>query len=1015
MNTFGNSFRHACLSLVGLFLLLFFRIGPVNASTGNDLWAPFDTPWFDRVGSAEGLPPSIITSIAQDQRGLIWVGTMMGLARYDGYRAQVFDNRSSSHQGLPDAYVRCLLTLPDGDVLIGTNAGGLVRFVQATNSFQTYPIDANGTQGRQIYALADDHAGGVWVATDQGLDHLDARTNKITKIKTGVDIAPRNFSVMQDRAGNLWLGNNNGLFIRYAGSATFVRPEHLAGIAAKVLSDQIWAIHEDAAGRLWVGSVQAGAVYRDTDGQWRLVPDSSGHPGSTRQSTVRDFLEVRPDTMWIATDGSGVLAYSPGDARPRTIDHDAAIASSLPGDSVRALLQDRSGNIWAATDLGLARTDPSARMAFSILPSVYGQNALSAPNVRGIYVDTQGRIWLGMQSGRIDLIDLKAGRMNHLQLGGEQIHRDVQTFIEAADGSIWVGTQGLARIDPNTLAITYSVVPALKNEPILSLERDGSLLLIGTYDGLYRYDIRTGALDHVEHDPNDPGSLASNVVRQVARVGQAWWYGTTQGISIANNTLESRGFVNLQHRSDDPSSLPQGNISSMTLDPKGRLWVSTFAGLGVVDHYSPGGPYRFRTIDTARGLPSDEVSGVLSDDHGHVWVSTSNGVAMVDDDTHTVHNLGTRDGLHISSYVYIAAARAPGGVLLFGGLGGLTVIRPQWESSTTAAPSLALTNVIANGVEMPFGKLPRDGHAISLDRRSRNLYASFALLDYRAPMETSYSYRMDGLDEEWTDIPRGGPPSVIYTNLPHGEYRLRLRATVHGMQPRTVESDFDIVVMPRWYETLLSRFIAALLLIALVIALVQMRTLYLRRQARQLEQQIEEHTRDLRVANQRLEELASTDGLTGVYNRRRFMELAESERELASDDSICIALFDLDHFKLINDTYGHQAGDAVIRSAIKVIRQHCRQRDLVGRYGGEEFVLCLPGTSLSHALETAERIREALAHMALAHDGRIILATVSIGVAELRPDESVEQWLRRADKALYEAKRGGRNRSVSAN
>lgn len=1014
MSCRGNSLRHPCLSLVGLFLLLFLRAGPLSASTGNGLWAPFDAPWFDKVGNAEGLPPSIITSIAQDQRGLIWVGTMMGLARYDGYRAQVFDTRSGGLQGLPDAYVRCLLALPDGDVLIGTNAGGLVRFAQATNSFQAYPIGENGTEGRQIYALADDHAGGVWIATDQGLNHLDTRTNKLTALKTGSDTAPRDFSVMQDRAGNLWLGNKNGLFVRYAGSATFTRPRHTAGIVDKILGDQIWAIHEDAAGRLWAGSVQTGAVYRDTDGQWRLVPDSGGHPGSARQSTVRDFLEVGRDTMWIATDGDGVLAYSPGDAKPRTIDHDVAVASSLPGDSVRALLQDRSGNIWAATDLGLARTDPSAGKAFSILPSVYEQNALSAPNVRSIYVDTRGRIWLGMQSGRIDLIDLKAGRMKHLQLGGEQIHRDVQAFIEAADGSIWVGTQGLARINPDTLAITYSVVPALKNEPILSLERDGSLLLIGTYDGLYRYDIRTGALEHVVQDPNDPGSLASNVVRQIARVGETWWYGTTQGISIANSALENRGFVNLQHRSGDPYSLPQGNISSITLDPKGRLWVSAFGGLGVVDHYSPGGPYRFRTIDTADGLPSDEVGGVLSDGHGHVWVGTSDGVAMVDDDTHAVHNLGTRDGLHISSYIYVAAARAPDGALLFGGLGGLTVIRPQWQPPTTTAAPLALTNVVANGAVMPFGKLPGNGGTISLDRRSRNLHASFALLDYRAPMETSYSYRMDGLDEEWTDIPRGGLPSVIYANLPHGEYRLRLRAKVHGMQPRTIESDFDVTVMPRWYETLSSQIIAALLLIALVIALVQMRTLYLRRRATQLEQQIQEHMHDLRLTNQRLEELASTDGLTGVYNRRRFMELAGSERELASDGSICIALFDLDHFKLINDTYGHQAGDAVIRSAIKVIRQHCRQRDLVGRYGGEEFVLCLPGTGLSHALETAERIREALARMVLMHDGRVISATVSIGVAALQRDESVEQWLSRADKALYVAKRSGRNRCVSA-
>jgi diguanylate cyclase (GGDEF)-like protein len=1000
-----------CLGLLGLLLAL----GPVaqGNAAGSDPWAPFDAPWFDHVDSGEGLPQSIVTSVAQDRRGLIWIGTMVGLARYDGYRSQVFDTRAAGDRGLPDAYVRSLLALPDGDVLIGTNAGGLVRFDQDTNRFHVYPVGAHGTSDRKIYALADDRAGGVWIATDQGLDHLDLHTDQITRqMATGT--APRNFSVMQDRAGNLWLGNEHGLFVRHAGTLGFVRPEHPDGIVATVLANQIWAIHEDRAGRLWVGSGQTGAVYRDTDGQWHAVPGFSGDPGGTQQSTVRRFLDPAPDTIWIATDGSGILAYTPGATRLRRITHDAAVASSLPGDSVRALLQDRSGNIWAATDLGLARTDPLARTAFSLLPSPLEQNALGNTSVRGIHVDTRGRIWLALGGGRIDMIDLKQARMAHLQLGGNQIHRDVQAFVEAPDGSILVGTQGLARIDADTLAIQPSVLPALENKPVLSLQRDGSRILIGTYDGLYRYDTRSGTLDHVEHDPNDPTSLASDTVRHIARVGDSWWYGTTGGISIADSALARRGFHNLTHRADDPASLPQDYTSSIMLDPQGRLWVSTFGGLATLMPHATGEPWRFRTIGIAQGLNSDKVSGVLGDDHANVWVSTSNGISVIDGPTGAVRNLGPRDGLHISSYLYAAAARAPGGELLFGGLGGLTVIRPQWQPPAPAQVPLAVTHAIVNGAAIPFGKLPRDHERISLDSRTRNLRVDFALLDYQAPMRTSYSYRMKGLDDDWTEIPQGSLPTAVYTNLPHGDYRLQLRATTHGMQSRTVDTSLDVLVQPRWYETLLSRVAAGLLLVGLVFLLVHLRTLYLRRQARQLQQQIDEHTRELLSANHRLDELASIDGLTGVYNRRRFLELARGERERAQDRPLCIAIFDLDRFKLINDSYGHLAGDTVIRGAIEVIRRHCRQYDLAGRYGGEEFVLCLPDTGLEHAMETAERIRNALAAVAVMHDGCAIPVTVSIGVAALRPGESIEQWLARADQALYEAKRNGRNRSMAA-
>jgi diguanylate cyclase (GGDEF)-like protein len=1003
--------RRPWLGLLGAILLLFHAGAGMAAPA--DPWAPFEAPWFDKVSTAEGFPPTIVTALAQDREGLLWVGTMVGLARYDGYRTQLFDIRGELGKGLPDAYVRCLLVLPHGGMLIGTNAGGLVRFDPATNTFHTYPTGPGGVSDRKIFALADDHAGGVWIATEQGLDHLDLRSNAIRQVDTGSGTAPRNFSVMQDRAGNLWLGNNNGLFVRRAGTDHFERPASPAdATAATVLTNQIWAIDEDSAGRLWAGSGQAGAVYRDPDGQWHPVPGFSGYSRGTQHATVRDFQEAMPGTMWIATDGSGVLAYRPGEASLRKIEHDPAVPSSLPGDSVRALLHDRAGNLWAATDLGLTRTYLGDRGAFSVLPSPLEPNTLSDTSVRGVYVDSRGLIWIGLSAGRIDVIDLHTGQMRHLRLGGTQTLRDVQAFAEAPDGWIWVGTQGLARIDPNTFAISSSVLPALENVPVLSLRPDGDRLLIGTYDGLYRYDTGTHMLDHIRHDPNDPTSLASNTVRQILKVGDEWWYSTSRGISIASDSGASRGFRNLSHREGDPAALPGDSVSATTVGPQGHLWVSTSGGLAESIGQAP---WRFSSIGVNEGLLSDKVTSALADDLGHIWASTSNGIARVDARSHAVRNLGSRDGLHIRSYHYAdAAAQTRDGSLLFGGLGGLTVIRPAIQVDDEDDAPLAITHAVLGTMVLPFGKLPHDGDTITLDQRNRNLRLDFSLLDYRSPGETSYSYRMTGLDEGWIDIPVGAKPSANYTNLAHGNYVLYLRANTQGMYPRTVESRLLVKVAPRWYETWVSKLAAVALLIGLMLLLVHLRTLYLRRQALQLQRQINEHTRDLRAANQRLDELASTDGLTGIYNRRRFLELARLECERSREHSICIALFDLDRFKLINDTHGHLAGDTVIRGAVEVIQRHCRQRDLLGRYGGEEFVLCLPDTSVDQASEIAERICAAMAGTAVPYQDRPIHVTVSIGVTALHPGESIEQWLSRADKALYEAKRNGRNRYAVA-
>ncbi|HUA80947.1 MAG TPA: diguanylate cyclase, partial [Dyella sp.] len=977
----------------------------------------FDLPWFDHVGVDDGLPHSVSTAVAQDRRGLIWIGTMGGLVRYDGYRMQEFGDDTGPSRDLPDAYVRSLLALPDGGMLVGTNSGGLSRFDPKTNRFYTYPIGQGGTSDRKIYALARGSGESVWMATERGLDRLDLRTDRIAPVIGGRgELASRNFTVFEDREGNVWLGNNNGLFVRTAGTKAFVRPPHPQGNIDTILKDGIWAVYEDREGRLWVGSTQSGAAYRDRDGAWHEVTGYSGYrPDQERRATVRDFLEIAPDTMWMATDGSGVMVYAVDTGNLRQLAHDTALPSSLPGDSIRALMQDRVGNVWVASDLGVAHTQPYARSAFSVLPAAtQNESGLGGTNVRGIYVDTQGRIWLGMSAGRIDMIDLQHGSIRHVQLGGSQTHRDVQAFAQMPDGSIWVGTQGLARISPDTFAVQDSIVPAMDEKPVLHLLAQGQQLVIATYDGVYRYDTQTRSLVHFSHDKNVPDSLASDTVRRIEPIGHAIWYLTGHGISIAKDITQTGQFRNLFNRPDDSTSLPNNLVSSVTTDPQHRLWVGTYGGLAMLESDPDDSSYRFSTIGISQGLSSDNINAVQADNQGNLWVSLPNGVAKIDGQTHAVHNLSVRDGLRISSYIYAAAARAPTGEIMFGGLGGLTVVRPTWKPVHHADAPLVVTRAVVNGAALPYGELPPSNESLTLKPHNRSLRVDFALLDYQPPQETSYSYRMEGFDDAWIEVPRGSLPSAIYTNLPHGTYALHLRATTQGLQSRVVETTVRIVAAPRWYETITAMVGAAVLALGVLLGVVQLRTLYLRRQAMHLQEQVDLRTRDLTNANERLDQLASTDELTGVFNRRRLLEMAEGIRRLARDGNACIALLDLDHFKQVNDSYGHLAGDQVIRVACGILLQHCRDGDVVGRYGGEELLVCLPDGTLEQGMAVAERIRDALASGPVMHEGQSIVITASIGVAAWREGETLSQWLTRADGALYEAKHGGRNRCMAA-
>jgi diguanylate cyclase (GGDEF)-like protein len=167
-----------------------------------------------------------------------------------------------------------------------------------------------------------------------------------------------------------------------------------------------------------------------------------------------------------------------------------------------------------------------------------------------------------------------------------------------------------------------------------------------------------------------------------------------------------------------------------------------------------------------------------------------------------------------------------------------------------------------------------------------------------------------------------------------------------------------------------------------------------------------------------LERQAHTDYLTGLANRRHFLELAEHEVAHAKryGGALSVAMLDLDHFKKINDTYGHQVGDLVLKELARICQRMLREVDVVGRLGGEEFAILFPETGGNEAYEIVERLREAIANSPVALDqGRTLQFTASIGIASfIESDLSIDILLNRADKALYEAKTGGRNRIAAA-
>ncbi|MCY6371669.1 GGDEF domain-containing protein [Clostridium ganghwense] len=173
-----------------------------------------------------------------------------------------------------------------------------------------------------------------------------------------------------------------------------------------------------------------------------------------------------------------------------------------------------------------------------------------------------------------------------------------------------------------------------------------------------------------------------------------------------------------------------------------------------------------------------------------------------------------------------------------------------------------------------------------------------------------------------------------------------------------------------------------------------------------------ELSKELEEKNKLLEKLASTDSLTGIYNRRFFVELAKKElyeiKRYNKTDTLLI--LDVDNFKQINDEYGHMYGDKALKAFSKVCSSEIRGGDIFGRIGGEEFAIILTNTSINNAVTFAERLRNLVSKIEIEVQNKKFSLTISIGITNILPDESIYKVMSMADKALYEAKGKGRNR-----
>ncbi|HEX6099488.1 MAG TPA: two-component regulator propeller domain-containing protein [Thermoanaerobaculia bacterium] len=906
-----------------------------------------------------GLPQSTVDAIVQTHDGYLWMGTEEGLVRFDGVRFVVSDRQTAP--ALRSAFISSLYETPDGTLWIGTYGGGLARL--RNGKIESFHPELLGTD--RIREMHADPRGALFIATaGGGLLRIDG--DRVTRFTT-----------------------RNGL-----------------------PTDRIWEIEDDGAGGLWIATHGGGVVrWRDS----RVQEHIAGLPNEFARTLLRD-----PDgTLWIGTDGGGVVAWRNG-----AIVHHLTTRDGLPSDLIRTLRRDRSGSLWIGTDGGLARWRGTRAEALTTA------EGLPNPIVRAVVEDRESNLWVGTTGGLVRLRDtrfLSYTREEGLPVDG------VRAIVEDRAGRVWIGTEGgglcasaplrcFTRADGLPHDTVYALAPA----------SDGSLWVGTDGGGVVRF------LDGKVTEK--PRGLPSDRIRALVETAEgALWVNTTSGLALVRD-----GRASLVRELNDRQLRPL-----LLLPDRSLLAGTDGAGLWRV---SADGSHAAVVARAGQGLESDRIFSLAMDANGGaVRIGTSGGgLARLDLRTNAVRSLQRRHGLfddvvfqivdrgpdlwltsnrglyrvareHIlaamngakadlSGTVYgtadgmptaecnaasPAAIRARDGRLWIATARGVAVVDPHAQSRNAVPPPVHVEEVLIDGVPAPAAPL-------RVPPRSQRLEIRYTALGFRAPERVTFRYMLEGYDAGWVDA--GTSRVAHYTKLVPGSYTFRVAAANEDGVPSTGEARLPVAVDPRWFETWWARLGALLLVAAAIWAGVRLRLAALHRRQAELEAVVTERTRELAVANVRLRSLSYLDGLTGVANRRRFDEALEEAcaTAVSEREPVSLVLIDLDHFKQLNDTRGHQYGDEALRGVASLLAE-CTESGggLVARFGGEEFAWLLPGIPLDAARSAAEAARLKI------RASNIV--TASFGVAAgMNPTPPA--LVAAADAALYRAKSGGRDR-----
>lgn len=721
---------------------------------------------FSSLTSQQGLSHSTVYSIAQDNKGFIWIGTREGLNRFDSrtiknYYVNDTNNKNNSNE------IRALVPYKK-NLYIGTGSG-MYMYDEVLDSIVT--LHANEKTGSVNHILVTGNE--LFICADNGFYRIISG-NTVKKIN---NIPLLQAAIGYEKGSFLVASINSLMLINFAGKT-------LKTFTAKELTELsnpsfvIYEIYKDSDDLIWIGTARGVFTYKKETGQFQKINLAYS---SIEVNTVRTITEGSKNKIWIGTE-AGLFIYDKQTFKSNFYTQSFnRNESALTDKSIYSSFTGKDGVVWIGTYFGGVNYASSIEKGFyKILPSDK-KNGLSGKAVSQIIQDDNGTLWIGTEDGGITLYNRKQNTFDYIKhqegVNNSISINNIHAIHDDKAGNIWIGTfmGGLNKYNSRTKKFTvyrndFSNKTSLSNNLVYAVYKDSKKTLwAGTQSGLNIYNYKKDNFSQFRPEVFK-GLFIYDIIED--QNSDLWF--CTRNTGIFQFIRKSNSIVHYSTNSIGNKKISSDNIISVYRDSENNLWFGTFNG-GLLKYNGLKRVFSAMTMDN--GLPNNTVYGILEDADKMIWISTNKGLSKINPHNNTVINYNNMRGLPSNQFNPKSFFKDKDGYLYFGSINGLCYFNERSVTEQALSPihftSFKLFNKeIKPGPNSILEKQIDEVSEIPLTYKDNVITIDFVALNYTSG-HSNYAYYLEGFERSWNYA--GSKRSVTYTNLSPGKYTFHVK------------------------------------------------------------------------------------------------------------------------------------------------------------------------------------------------------------------------------------------------